>query len=127
MTASPSREYASPMDGSGRSAATENAWRIDAARAASWRVWGGELVVYDDLSGDTLKLDVVATAAFQTLLAGPASATAVTKRLAALLDLEADPRLHRVAEIALGRLAATGVVVQLPAACDLETPTAHHG
>jgi hypothetical protein len=92
----------------------EAIWRVNRGRATSWRAWDGEMVVYDDLSGDTLKLDVIAAAAFKTLLAGPAATTAIVEHLAVLLELEPDPRLRRVAEIALGRIAAAGLAEARP-------------
>lgn len=61
-------------------------------------------MVYDDRSGDTLKLDVVAAEAFKRLAQGPTRLEDIVHHLAAVLELEADPRLYRLTEITLERL-----------------------
>jgi len=93
---------------------SESVWRIVPDHATAWRAWDGEIVVYDDLSGDTLKLDVIMAATFQRLQQGAASLDAVADHLAATLELEGDPRLWRLAEIALERLALSELVVADP-------------
>src|SRR3546814_5009708 len=48
------------------SAAGEQAlWRVNRLRVSRWRMWGGEAVIYDDLSGDTLKLDAIMSEIFR--------------------------------------------------------------
>jgi PqqD family protein of HPr-rel-A system len=92
----------------------ESVWRIDPDHATAWRAWDGEIVVYDDLSGDTLKLDVIMAATFQRLQQGASSLDVVADHLATTLDLEGDPRLRRLAEIALERLSLSELIVAGP-------------
>lgn len=93
---------------------SESLWRIAPEHATAWRAWDGEIVVYDDLSGDTLKLDVIMAATFQRLQQGAVSRDVVADHLAATLDLEGDPRLRRLAEIALERLSLSELIVAEP-------------
>jgi len=69
------------------------------------------MVIYDDTSGDTLKLDFLMAATFQRLLAGPATLPELVDCLAAALELEVDPRLRRLVEIALERFALSDLAV----------------
>jgi len=93
----------------------ETLWSIDPAHATAWRAWDGEMVVYDDLSGDTLKLDVIMTALFQRLQQGPAGLRELVDGLGAVLEMEVDPRLHRLVEITLERFVLSELVVAQPA------------
>jgi len=77
-------------------------------------MWDGELVVYDDLSGDTSKLDPLMTVIFMQLLEKPARTIDLVARLAGELGVDNDPKLHRLTEIALGRLAGSGLVQPEP-------------
>lgn len=85
-------------------------WRVNREHASSWRSWDGEVVVYDDLSGDTMKLDVVMAEAFRCILGTPATQTQLVEHLASVFDLEADLRLQRLAEIAIERFVDTGLI-----------------
>ena len=96
--------------------ARDRVWRLDPAHVAAWRAWAGEVVVYDDRSGDTLKLDVIAAEAFRLLSLGPVRQEDVVGHIAGVLDLEADPRLYRLTEIALERLAASNLAIAEPIA-----------
>lgn len=97
-----------------QAAARKAVWRLDPERATAWRIWDGEAVVYDDLSGDTLRLDVVMTEIFKRLHQGPASLAQLTAQLASVLDLEQDLRLEHVTRTALDRLAECGLTVPPP-------------
>jgi PqqD family protein of HPr-rel-A system len=90
-------------------------WRVNSSRVSSWRAWDGEVVVYDDLSGDTLKLDSVMSEIFRRLQNGSASEEALVDHLAAVLQLPAtDMRLARLIEIALERLDHCGLIAAVP-------------
>lgn len=90
-------------------------WRVNAPRVSAWRIWDGEAVVYDDFSGNTLKLDAVMSEIFRRLQQGPATMDALGKHLAAALDLrETDFRLVRLIEVALDRLDHCGLVAATP-------------
>jgi PqqD family protein of HPr-rel-A system len=92
------------------------AWRLNTPRVTSWRNWDGEVVVYDDLSGDTMKLDIVMSAIFRRMQQGTATTDDLVRHLAKVLDLEMDLRLQRLVEIALERFEDSGLlVVDLPA------------
>ena len=79
-------------------------WRLNASHATAWRAWEGEIVVYDDVSGDTLKLDVITAEIFKLLAQGPATEDAIVSHLAQSLELDPEPKLYRLSEIALERL-----------------------
>lgn len=68
------------------------------------------MVVYDDLSGDTLKLDVIMTVVFKRLLDRPATSSELGGHLATILALDNDPKLHKLTELALDRLADAGLI-----------------
>jgi hypothetical protein len=85
-------------------------WRINREHASLWRSWDGEVVVYDDLSGDTMKLDVIVAEAFNYFLDAPATQVQLVEYFASVLDLDADLRLQHLAGIAIGRLADTGLI-----------------
>jgi hypothetical protein len=72
------------------------------------------MVVYDDLSGDTLKFDVIMAEVFTRLLRAAATPAELVAHLAEVLDLEADPRLQRLTEIALERFVRSELVEPLP-------------
>jgi len=90
----------------------EAEWCIDHAHVTAWRQWDGEVVVYDDLSGDTLKLDAIMSVIFNLLLKTTATTTQLSAQLARTLDLENDPKLSQVTELALRRLADSRLVQQ---------------
>ncbi len=85
-------------------------WKINREHASSWRKWDGEMVVYDELSGNTMKLDVIMAEAFTHFLDAPATQGQLVEHLASVFDLEADLRLQHLAGIAIGRLADTGLI-----------------
>lgn len=85
-------------------------WQIRAHEGSAWRSWAGEIVFYDDFTGDTLKLDVVMAEIFRRLLQAPATQAQLTDHLATTLDLEADMRLEGLAAIALERLNQAGLI-----------------
>lgn len=99
-------------------------WRVVPDHATAWRAWDGEMVVYDDISGDTLKLDVIMAASFQRLLRGPATTSELVEGLAELLEMDEDPRLRRLVEIALERFVLCDLAVAEPlSAPDPEAPS----
>jgi PqqD family protein of HPr-rel-A system len=56
-----------------------------------WRVWDGEYVVFDSLSGDTHLLNQVAATALQLLGDTPASADELAHHVARRLGRELEP------------------------------------
>src|SRR3546814_13708191 len=71
------------------SAAGEQAlWRVNRLRVSRWRMWGGEAVIYDDLSGDTLKLDAIMSEIFRRLQQAEATRDELVGQLVQALDFE---------------------------------------
>lgn len=90
-----------------------DAWQVSRRHLESWRCWDGEIVIYDDLSGDTMKLDIIMSAIFRFMLQRPATQTAITEHLAVALDLTADKQLRHITAMALHRLCEAEVVQPL--------------
>lgn len=61
-------------------------WRLRAEQALQYRLWDGECVLYNDLSGDTHLLDDAALEILLALKRGPATQA----ELAAVLEAEFD-------------------------------------
>ena len=85
-------------------------WRINSAHALSWRSWDGEMVIYDDLSGDTLKLEVLMAEAFRYLQRAPATRGELTAYLAESFELEDDSRLALWATRMIERFEKAGLI-----------------
>ncbi len=88
---------------------------MNTPHVGAWRMWDGEAVVYDDLSGDTLKLDVIMSEIFSRLQQSAASQDELVQHLSKTLDLDIDLRLQRLAEIALERFEDSGLMVRTEA------------
>lgn len=95
----------------------ETVWKVDQRHVSLWRSWNGEVVVYDDLSGDTLKLDVVMAEVFRFLLETPASQSQLADHLASVLEMAPDARLQLLTNAALRRYRHAGLIE--PAADDV--------
>lgn len=68
---------------------TAISWRLTPGQQLRRRQWDGECVLYNDLSGDTHLLGADALELLLALLAGPADAGALARRLLAA-GLDAD-------------------------------------
>lgn len=79
-------------------------WQISHQHAGVWRCWQGEVVIYDDLSGDTMKLDIIMSAVFRFMLHGPVTESQIAHHLASRWELKADPQIGNLAALALRRL-----------------------
>jgi PqqD family protein of HPr-rel-A system len=73
------------------------------------------MVIYDDLSGDTLKLDVIMAEIFRRVQQGAATFEQLAQHLSNVLDVEIDLRLERLVEIALERFEASGLLISAAA------------
>lgn len=67
-------------------------------------------MVYDDLSGDTMKLDPVMAEAFRRLLRGQASASELCEHIAATFELEVDVKLQHWVAKAIDRFSRSGLI-----------------
>jgi len=85
-------------------------WKAVSSGSQYWRSWDGEIVVYDDLSGDTLKLEPVMAEAFRQLLRGQASISELRDHIAAAFDLEADKTLQHWIAKAIDKLHRSGLI-----------------
>lgn len=103
------------MAGSSTDRFKQGSWRVNPRRAGNWRSWDGEIVIYDDISGDTLKLDVILAEAFRFLLQAPATRAQLTDHLASVFDLESGQQLRSLATLALRKFTRSGVIEQV---CD---------
>lgn len=88
----------------------EPRWAMVPERVTAWREWAGEMVVYDDVSGDTLKLDPMMTLIVDRLKQAPARPAELVAHLAELLEVDNDPKLRQLTQLGLDRLAASGLV-----------------
>ena len=103
MAASPGPMANPDMPFFSQKTGNEQTWQIDRNRLGYWRCWDDEVVIYDDTSGDTMRLDVVLTQAFFRLLDAPATQAELTEHLAKILGLDVDRQLERYTAMALER------------------------
>ena len=101
---------ASLTSSSGLELETTQRWKAVASGSQFWRSWDSEIVVYDDRSGDTLKLDPVTAEAFRYLLRAHASVAEIRDHIAATFDLEADRRLGHWMDKAIAGLQRNGLI-----------------
>src|SRR3546814_16410953 len=88
----------------------QTTWQISHQRAGIWRRWDGEVVVYDDVSGDTMKLDAIVSEVFRLMLDGPVTADHVTERLATAFEVSAGTDLQTLTAQALNEKREAGLV-----------------
>lgn len=100
--------------------AHQASWQINRDHLDSWCCWGGEIVVYDDCSGATMKLDIITSEIFRFMLQRPATEAAITQHLAAALDLAVDGQLRHITRMALHRLREAALVRAVDAPTPLE-------
>jgi len=87
-------------------------WQIIRDPPCLWRAWDDEIVVYNEASGDTHRLNPFIAEVFETLMAAPASLSLpeLGRRIAAALGIEDDAEFHRQLEAALRRLHGFGLL-----------------
>lgn len=88
-------------------------WQVGDQHAENWRSWDGEIVLYDDCSGDTMKLDIIMSEIFRFMLQRPVTVPAITDHLAETFDLAADEQLRRITGRALHRLREAALIQPL--------------
>src|SRR3546814_16427764 len=67
----------------------QTTWQISHQRAGIWRRWDGVVVVYDDVSGDSMKPDAIVSEVFRLMLVGPVTADQVPASLATPFEVPA--------------------------------------
>lgn len=92
------------MDPGPTDTSQQTTWQVSRRHAGIWRSWDGEVVIYDDLSGDTMKLDIIMSAIFRFMLHAPVTEAQIAHHLASTLELQAEAQLHHLAALALHRL-----------------------
>ncbi len=85
-------------------------WCMRTPDALSWRVWGGDCVVFDPRSGSTHRLDILAAHALRLVAAGPTDAAALTAAIARFLEVDSDAELTALVDGLLRRLAQLGLI-----------------
>ena len=68
-------------------------WQVSEGSRLLWKSWDDEYVVFDDGSGYTHVLDLVAGEVLKVLEEAPADPSQLTRRVASRLDLTPDPKL----------------------------------
>ena len=90
-------------------------WRLNLAPQLPLRIWDGDVVVYNPLSGDTHLLDVLTGELLRLIIAGPATVTALREAAATLLEVPDDDTLGQHVGQALAALDESGLIE--PATC----------
>lgn len=85
--------------------ATGRRYRLALENGLVWRAWDGEIVVLNEASGDTHRLDVFASAAFEALLQAPMDASTLASRVAEELGVANDARIDAALDAALAKFA----------------------
>ena len=76
----------------------------------SWRAWDHEIVVYNDVSGDTHLLDPLASEAFEALCEAPASLTELTDRVASSVGVDRTAELDDAVASIIRRFRSFGLI-----------------
>jgi PqqD family protein of HPr-rel-A system len=84
---------------------TGRIYRLAEENGLVWRAWDGEIVVLNEASGDTHRLDLFASAAFEALLDAPTDVPSLTRRVAQELGVAADEPIHAAVRAALAKFA----------------------
>lgn len=85
-------------------------WRLIPGAVPVIHCWDGDYVVFAPLSGDTHILDITGGEVLQALQAGPETADAIHRRVAALLELPADAALAEQVDDMLENLDKLGLI-----------------
>ena len=94
------------------SAVATVAWRAARAELA-WRVWDGDAVVFNPLTGHTHLLDAFAARILVHVGAAPTTAATIAGRLEQEIGLALAPEVTATVEPALERLTRLGLVEQV--------------
>lgn len=90
--------------------ASDVEWELAEGSRLHWICWDDEYVVFDEGSGDTHLLDLLAAEVLKVLEQGPGAEPALVERVAARLDIEPDAELERRIGEAIQKFRAVGLV-----------------
>lgn len=88
----------------------DQVWQLVRQPELLWRAWEGEIVVYNDASGDTHHLDPLAAEAFEALLEAPTNMAGLTSRIAESLGVEKTAELDDALMRIVGRFHSFGLI-----------------
>ena len=80
---------------------SQRVYRLATENGLFWRSWNGEIVVLNEASGDTHRLDLIAAATFEALLESPADLPGLARRVAADLGASDEARIAVALETVL--------------------------
>lgn len=98
-----------------RHGAIPGLWRLSVTSPLPLRVWDGETVVFNPLSGDTHLLDILTGELLRALMTGPASVAALRQTAAEFLEVPDDEQLAQHVGQMLASLDELGLIE--PATC----------
>lgn len=90
--------------------ATGRVYRLATENGLVWRSWDGEIVVLNEASGDTHRLDLVASAAFEVLLEAPVDRQTLTRRVAEDLGAVDEQRIASAIGTVLAKFSELGLL-----------------
>jgi PqqD family protein of HPr-rel-A system len=76
----------------------------------TWREWEGDIVLYSDASGNTHRLEGIAAAAFEALIAGPIEREQLADHIATELEVTRDALFDSALAEALAKLLKLGLL-----------------
>jgi PqqD family protein of HPr-rel-A system len=91
------------------------AWRLNPVISLHWRDWGGDSVVFEERSGQTLQFDPLSAAVMACIEAGTTDLSALSQILAGDLGIEADAPFVELLCTVLERLLKLGWIEPAPA------------
>jgi hypothetical protein len=78
-------------------------WTVEAPQAWAWRSWDGEVMAYDDRTGDVHHFDVASAAVFETVLTEPRSlrdlVASTADRLRVVIDSELEGMVREILRV----------------------------
>jgi PqqD family protein of HPr-rel-A system len=89
-------------------------WTVEAPQELAWRSWDGEIVLYDDRTGDIHHFDVASAAIFERILLEPRSLPDLIVSTADRLQVVADDELEDMVREILRVLGEKRVVAPVP-------------
>ncbi|MGE0451422.1 MAG: HPr-rel-A system PqqD family peptide chaperone [Vicinamibacterales bacterium] len=85
-------------------------YRIGGASSLLWKTWDGEAIVFNPASGDTHRLDLVASAGLRCLESQALSAAGLRDALSRRLEVPADDNLLEYADRLLNDFTELGLI-----------------